>query len=113
MQRNLHGCESLKEGSEKMALAKLLMSCTPECANFTRLRDPKAIAETVRHMQEFDRMHGLDSRWKWSNYGDSRSDDRSSFKDGVGNEKGQGPMEQTWVSTCFKCGIKGLKGGVP
>ena len=56
--------------------------CTPECANFARLRDPKSNAETVRHMQEFDRMHGVDSRQKLSKYGDSRkrfSDDRGTF----------------------------------
>ena len=51
----------LKEVNTGIVIATLLMLCSPECANFVWLRNPKSEAETTEYMTEFDKINGEDS----------------------------------------------------
>ena len=60
--RRAHDCDSRKESTTRMVIARLLTWCSQECANFVRLRELKMVAEATEYMNEFDSINGEDGR---------------------------------------------------
>ena len=52
--RIMADCDSRKESTTRMVIARQLTWCSQECASFVRLREPKTVAEATEYMNEFD-----------------------------------------------------------
>ena len=109
----------LKEVNTGIVIATLLMLCSPECANFVWLRNPKSEAETTEYMTEFDKINGEDSHERqWRELSDNKppQQDQRGYGDGQYKHRNSNDSRynynsgnSVWTSTCFSCGSRGHK----
>ena len=54
MERIAHGCETRRDSTTQITIARVLTWCTPECASFVRLKQPRMVAEATTCIQEYE-----------------------------------------------------------